>query len=116
MIYLIDRNDLLESLGIGDECDNCKYGEADTDGYVFCTKGSDFVDACEKIFDAPSVEPWSAIKTMLNELERKQEKLYADYCDTTARLKAISKIAESDQKPNQKIDGIKPLAELDGTK
>ena len=71
--------------------------------------------AMEKIENIPSAEPWSAIRTMLNELERKQEKLYADYCDVTARLKAINKIAESDQTPNRKIDGIKPLAELEVT-
>lgn len=63
------------------------------------------------IKQVPSAEPWSAIKTLLNELEQKEEKLWADYCDATARLKAISKIAESSQKPNQKIEGIKPLAE-----
>lgn len=68
------------------------------------------------ISGVPSVEPWSAVKILLNELEQKVEKLHADYCDATARLKAISKIAESDQKPKQKIDGIKPLAELDVTK
>ena len=67
----------------------------------------------DAIKQLPSAEPWSAIRTMLNELERKQEKLYADYRDATARLRAINKIAESDQKPNQKIDGIKPLAELE---
>lgn len=61
---------------------------------------------------APSADPWSAIKTMLNNLEQKEEKLYADYCDTTARLKAINKIAESSQPPKQKIGGIKPLAEM----
>ena len=62
-----------------------------------------------------SADPWSAIKAILNELERKQEKLYADYCDATARLKAVDKIAKSSQKPNQKIDGIKPLAEMEVT-
>lgn len=36
----------------------------------------------------------------------------ADYCDATARLKAINKIAKSSQAPTQKIDGIKPLAEV----
>lgn len=67
---------------------------------------------------APSTveDHWSAIRTMLNELERKQERLYADYCDATARLKAINKIAESGQAPKQKIDGIKPLAELEASK
>ena len=61
-------------------------------------------------------DPWSAIRTMLNELEQKQERLYANYCDSTARLKAINKIAKSGQKPNQKVNGIKPLAEMEVTK
>lgn len=69
-------------------------------------------DAIEAISMFPSEDPLSAIRTMLNELERKQEKLYADYCDATARLKAINKIVESSQAPRQKIDGIKPLAEM----
>ncbi len=110
MADLIDRQALLDSLGISKDCKSCKY--VDTFGYVFCTKGSDFVDVCEKIFDAPAVEGWSAVKTLLSDLEQKVEKLHADYCDTTARLKAIDKIAKSSQKPNQKIDGIKPLAEM----
>ncbi len=64
----------------------------------------------------PSVEPsWDIVKTMLRELEQKEEKLCADYCDATARLKAISKIAKSSQKPNKKIDGIKSLAEMEVT-
>lgn len=57
-------------------------------------------------------DPWSAVRTTLNELERKQEKLYTDYCDATARLKAINRIVESSQSQKQKIDGIKPLAEM----
>lgn len=61
----------------------------------------------------PSAEPWDIVKRMLNELEQKEEKLYSDYCDATARLKAINKIAGSDQTPNRKIDGIKPLAEME---
>lgn len=68
-------------------------------------------DAVEAISMLPSAEPWDIVKTALKELEQKEEKLWADYCDATARLKAISKIAESSQKPNQKIEGIKPLAE-----
>ena len=53
------------------------------------------------------------LNTMLKELKQNEEKLYADYYDTIARLKAINKIVESNQKPNQKIDGIKPLVELE---
>ena len=72
-------------------------------------------DAYNLICQLPSVEPWDIVKRMLNELEQKEERLYSDYCDATARLNAINKIAESDQKPNQKIDGIKPLAEMEVT-
>lgn len=68
-------------------------------------------DAVEAISMLPSAEPWSAVRSILEELERKQERLYADYCDTTARLKAIDKIAKSNQTMKQKIDGIVPLAE-----
>lgn len=63
---------------------------------------------------APSAESWDVVKAILNELEQKEEKLYADHCDATARLKAINKIAKSNQAPTQKIDGIKPLAEIGG--
>lgn len=62
----------------------------------------------------PCEEPWNTVKSTLSELEKKEEKLYSNYCDTTARLKAINKIAKSSQKPRQKIDGIKSLAEMGG--
>lgn len=68
-------------------------------------------DAIEAISMLPSAEPWDVVKTMLKELEQKEERLYSDYCDATARLKAISKIAESSQTPKQKIEGIWPLAQ-----
>lgn len=61
----------------------------------------------------PSAEPWVTVKTMLRELEQKEERLYSDYCDATAKLKAINKIARSSQKPNQKINGINALAEME---
>lgn len=62
---------------------------------------------------APPVESWSAVGDILKELEQKEEKLYADHCDATARLKAINKIIESSQTPKRKIDGIKPLAGME---
>jgi hypothetical protein len=62
---------------------------------------------------APSVESWDVVKAILNELEHDNEKLYADHCDATARLKAINKIVDSNQAPKKKVDGIKPLAELE---
>ena len=50
---------------------------------------------------------------MLNKLEKENEKLYTDYCDAMARLRAIQRIVESNQQPKQKIDGIKSLVELE---
>lgn len=67
------------------------------------------------VSNIPSAEPWDIVKTMLKELEQKEERLYSDYCDATASLKVISKIAKSSQTPKQKIDGIKPLAEMEVT-
>lgn len=67
------------------------------------------------IEEIPSAEPWDIVKMILKELEQKEERLYSDYCDATARLNAINKIAGSDQTPNRKIDGIKPLAEMEVT-
>ena len=61
----------------------------------------------------PSAEPWDVVKTMLKELEQKEERLCSDYCDAIARLKAIRKIVESSQTPKRMIDGIKPLAEME---
>lgn len=68
-------------------------------------------DAVEAISMLPSAEPWDIVKTALKELEQKEERIYSDYCDATARLKAIDKIAKSNQTMKQKIDGIVPLAE-----
>lgn len=61
----------------------------------------------------PPVNPWSAVRTILEELEHGNEKLNINYYDAKARIKAISKIAESDQTSKQKVDGIKPLAGLE---
>ena len=66
-----------------------------------------------EVRSAPSADPWKTVKKILDELELENEKLLVDYCDTTARVKAIRKIAESSQTPSQKIDGIKPLAEME---
>ena len=50
---LIDADALNEALGVGKECADCRYAV----GAAFCHRGSDFVDACEAIADAPTVEP-----------------------------------------------------------
>lgn len=73
-------------------------------------------DAVEAISMLPLADPWSAVRTILEELKYENEKLLIDYCDLKARLKAIKKIAESNQAPQRKIDGIKPLTEIEVTK
>lgn len=50
---LIDADALNEALGIGEDCTNCQYSVF----AGFCSKGSDFVNACEAIADAPTVDP-----------------------------------------------------------
>lgn len=49
---LIDANVVMETLGIKSDCVNCDYA----DEIFFCTKGKNFVDACEAIQDAPTIE------------------------------------------------------------
>lgn len=83
------------------------------DSEVFAHARGLIVSIKSSINALPSIDPWNTVKKILDELEWENEKLLVDYCDTTARLKAINKIAESSQKPNQKIAGIKPLAELE---
>lgn len=48
---LIDADALAEVLGIKPECADCENAQG-----AFCTKGSDFVNACEAIFDAPTID------------------------------------------------------------
>ena len=55
-----------------------------------------------------------AIKDLLSELERIDGVLYASHDEIRARMKAIAKIANSNQTPKQKIKGIRPLADLLG--
>lgn len=109
MNNLIYRKDAIEYLMI-----NMNW--MDEDGYQVHDAEQKREITTDLISGIPSAEPCSAVKILLSELEQKVEKLHADYRDTTARLNAINKIAKSNQTPNQKIDGIKPLAELDGTK
>lgn len=50
---LIDKEDLMRTLGItSEDCYECDWGE---NGY--CTRGSDFTDACDAICTALLVEP-----------------------------------------------------------
>ena len=49
---LIDADALMQTLGITDmDCDKCGWGK-----HGFCTRGSDFTDACTAIEDAPTIE------------------------------------------------------------
>lgn len=49
---LIDADALMKTLGITDmDCGKCKWGD-----HGYCTRGSDFVDACTAIEDAPTIE------------------------------------------------------------
>ena len=84
--------------------------------YSICDESTEsytngLTDAYNLICQLPSAESWDIVKTALKELEQKEERIYSDYCDATARLKAIDKIAKSNQTMKQKIDGIVPLAE-----
>lgn len=48
---LIDADALAEKLGIKEDCKDCQYAYT-----AFCSKSSDFVNACEAIFDAPTID------------------------------------------------------------
>lgn len=49
---LIDADKLLDTLGIDSlDCEKCSWGNFD-----YCKRGSDFVDACSAIEDAPTVD------------------------------------------------------------
>lgn len=47
---LTDKDALMKTLGIKEDCEECEYAN----GY-FCSRGSDFVNACEAICDAPTI-------------------------------------------------------------
>ena len=50
---LIYKDALLKELGVTNEdCEKCAWG----DGYGYCTRGSDFTDACDTICTAPVIE------------------------------------------------------------
>ena len=52
MADLIDRQWLMERLGIKEDCRECQYCLG-----PLCSKGSEFVKVCEAIMDAPSAQP-----------------------------------------------------------
>lgn len=49
---LIDADALAEQLNIRKTCAECEHSDG-----VFCKKHDDFVDACEAIFEAPTINP-----------------------------------------------------------
>lgn len=49
---LIDRDKLMEALGVAKECSDCQF----ISRIFFCKKSQDFVNACEQISEAPAVE------------------------------------------------------------
>lgn len=62
---LIDADALAEVLGIAEDCQDCQYKNG-----VLCKKSSDFVDACEAIYDAPTIEAeWIPVSERLPEDE-----------------------------------------------
>lgn len=47
---LIDVDALAKVLGITEDCQDCQYKNG-----IFCNTSSDFVNACEAIYDAPTI-------------------------------------------------------------
>lgn len=69
---LIDADALAEVLGIEEDCQDCQYKNG-----VFCKKSSDFVDACEAIYDAPTIEAeWIPVSERLPDIKE-------GYCSET---------------------------------
>ena len=48
---LIDKDALMGTLDIKDDCGDCEYENG-----FFCSRNSDFVNACEAICDAPTID------------------------------------------------------------
>lgn len=57
---------------------------------------------------------YRAIKDITSELEKRDEIAYAVFREVRARLTAVDKIANSSQTAKQKVNGIKPLADMRG--
>lgn len=47
---LIDKDALMKTLDIKDDCGDCEYENG-----FFCSRNSDFANACEAICDAPTI-------------------------------------------------------------
>lgn len=93
---LIDADALAETLGIKAKCDDCQYQNGS-----FYKRGGEFVDACEAIYDAPTIEErkrgrwaWSeadvswccgACGCVFEEIEWKPEYNYCPNCGADMR-------------------------------
>ena len=55
---LIDADELVKKLNIKENCKDCEYVSC----IVFCGRGSEFVNACEAIFDAPTVDAVEVVR------------------------------------------------------
>ena len=81
---LIDADKLLDTLGIDSlDCEKCSWGNFD-----YCKRGSDFVDACSAIEDAPTVDavPLEDYKSM-EQTVNKLTKAIADAEPTEEQVK-----------------------------
>lgn len=56
---LISRQWIIDKLGITKECGYCQFHDG-----AYCNK-TNFVDVCETIFEAPSVQQWIPVTVML---------------------------------------------------
>lgn len=69
---LIYKDALLKELGITNEdCEKCAWG----DGYGYCTRGSEFTDACDAICTAPVIEERKTGKWMEKDVFRIDDEL-----------------------------------------
>ena len=58
-----DADALAEVLGIAENCQDCQYKYG-----VFCNRSSDFMNACDAIYDAPTIEAeWIPVSERLPE-------------------------------------------------
>lgn len=74
MSDLISRQDLMNTLHIKEDCQDCEYSNGN-----FCNLSPDFVNACEAISDAPPVEvPDSDQMTKVIEYYRKKCRSYEE--------------------------------------
>lgn len=79
---LIDKDKLIKKLSLSENCENCEFSEKK----YFCKRGSDFVDVCEEVCDAPEIDftkkiPFYSAKEL--NAERYQDGFYFAMPETT---------------------------------